>query len=404
MQWPARDNLRQLNPFTSCRRCGAYGIYPQTVFRAIVERECHRSDRNSHDFSIVVFHLPNARKNCRLRSTLIEVLADRVRCTDEVGWLEDTSIGVLLPETHVRGGWLFAEKVRAEIALRDCSVPAQVYTYPSHCTLSKDREQGQLWLDCFEGEGIATTLPGDGMDSFRRFDLHPLPQAEPAPADQDSPLPDSLELLLQQPPALWKRMLDVAGSSIGLVALLPVMLITAALIKMQSPGPVFFRQRRVGYRGTLFDCLKFRTMEANADTDLHRTHVTELLESDRPMVKLDSREDPRLIPVGRFLRMTGLDELPQLINVLRGEMSLIGPRPCIPYEYEQYERWQRKRTDALPGITGLWQVSGKNRTTFSQMMRLDIAYARERSLWLDLKILLRTLPAVIRQVRDESGA
>ena len=118
------------------------------------------------------------------------------------------------------------------------------------------------------------------------------------------------------------------------------------------------------------------------------------------MTKLDARKDPRLVPLGSLLRVTGLDELPQIINVLRGEMSLVGPRPCIPYEYEAYQPWQRRRFDAVPGLTGLWQVSGKNRTTFNEMIRLDIAYSERLNLWLDLQIILKTLPALWQQCLD----
>jgi lipopolysaccharide/colanic/teichoic acid biosynthesis glycosyltransferase len=160
---------------------------------------------------------------------------------------------------------------------------------------------------------------------------------------------------------------------------------------------VFFRQRRVGYKGREFGCYKFRTMHVNAETASHRDHFCQLMESEVPMTKLDARNDPRLIPLGALLRATGLDELPQLINVVRGEMSLVGPRPCIAYEYERYQPWQRRRFDAVPGLTGLWQVSGKNQTTFNEMIRLDIEYSERASLWLDLQIILRTLPALWQQ-------
>jgi lipopolysaccharide/colanic/teichoic acid biosynthesis glycosyltransferase len=146
------------------------------------------------------------------------------------------------------------------------------------------------------------------------------------------------------------------------------------------PGPALFRQRRVGYKGREFTCYKFRTMRVDAEATLHCDHFRQLMESDVPMTKLDARSDPRLVPLGALLRTTGLDELPQLINILRGEMSLVGPRPCIPYEYERYQPWQRRRFDAVRGLTGLWQVSGKNRTTFNEMIRLDIEYSKRMRL------------------------
>jgi lipopolysaccharide/colanic/teichoic acid biosynthesis glycosyltransferase len=198
----------------------------------------------------------------------------------------------------------------------------------------------------------------------------------------------------------WKRTLDLAL----IVAVAPGLLIlgvgVALVVICGSRGPLFFRQRRVGYQGREFDCYKFRTMRPGAETALHQDYFCQLMANEVPMTKLDAQNDPRLIPLGALLRATGLDELPQLINVVRGEMSLVGPRPCIPYEYEHYQPWQRRRFEAVPGLTGLWQVSGKNRTTFNEMIRLDIEYSKRVSLWLDLKIILKTLPALWQQCRD----
>ena len=198
----------------------------------------------------------------------------------------------------------------------------------------------------------------------------------------------------------WKRALDLAL----LLAVLPGLLIlgvgVALVVICGSRGPVFFRQRRVGHKGREFTCYKFRTMQVNAETKSHEDHFRQLMSAEIPMTKLDARRDPRLIPLGSILRASGLDELPQLLNVVRGEMSLVGPRPCIPYEYEQYEPWQRRRFEAVPGLTGLWQVSGKNRTTFNEMIRFDIEYSERLSLWLDLKIIMKTLPAVWQQCRE----
>jgi lipopolysaccharide/colanic/teichoic acid biosynthesis glycosyltransferase len=199
---------------------------------------------------------------------------------------------------------------------------------------------------------------------------------------------------------LWKRMLDLALIIAVSPGLLVVGVGAALVVICGSRGPVFFRQRRVGYKGREFYCYKFRTMQVDAEVGTHRDHFRNLMDTDVPMTKLDARKDPRLVPLGSLLRVTGLDELPQIINVLRGDMSLVGPRPCIPYEYEAYQPWQRRRFDAVPGLTGLWQVSGKNRTTFNEMIRLDIAYSERMSLWLDLQIILRTLPALWQQCLD----
>ena len=201
----------------------------------------------------------------------------------------------------------------------------------------------------------------------------------------------------------WKRTLDIVVVLLALPLLIPLVIVVAVLIRVVSAGPVLFKQERVGYLGRRFLCFKFRTMFVGADAVVHEGHLRHLMNSNTPMTKMDSEGDPRIIPFGRLLRASGLDELPQLINVLRGEMSLVGPRPCLPYEYDKYLPWQKERFTSVPGLTGLWQVSGKNRTTFVEMIQLDIRYARERSLWFDVFILLRTVPALITQIWETRG-
>lgn len=195
----------------------------------------------------------------------------------------------------------------------------------------------------------------------------------------------------------WKRTLDVVVILLILPFVLPLAILVAVLIRMVSNGPVLFRQERVGHLGQRFMCFKFRTMFVGSETTTHQAHINHLINSNAPMIKLDARGDSRIIPFGLLLRSTGLDELPQLINVLRGEMSLVGPRPCLPYECDEYLPWQRERFNTAPGLTGLWQVSGKNRTTFAEMIQLDISYTREKCLWLDLEIILKTVPAILGQ-------
>ena len=145
---------------------------------------------------------------------------------------------------------------------------------------------------------------------------------------------------------------------------------------------------------------KFRSMKVDAETSSHERHLASLMGNNSPMTKLDAAGDPRLIPLGRIFRATGLDELPQIFNVIRGEMSLVGPRPCLPYEFQRYERWQQERVNAAPGLTGYWQVNGKNKTTFSEMIDMDIYYSRNMSLLLDLTIMIKTIPAVTQQVLE----
>ena len=198
----------------------------------------------------------------------------------------------------------------------------------------------------------------------------------------------------------WKRALDIFLIVAALPLLLPLTLVITVLIRAVSAGPVLFKQERVGHRGRRFKCYKFRTMFVNADTTVHQGHLNHLMSANVPMVKMDAQGDLRVIPFGSLLRSSGLDELPQLINVFRGEMSLVGPRPCLPYEYDHYLPWQKERFNTVPGLTGLWQVSGKNRTTFVEMIRLDIAYARNLNIWLDLKIIFKTIPALMTQMLD----
>ncbi|GGA59975.1 hypothetical protein GCM10011507_09420 [Edaphobacter acidisoli] len=196
-----------------------------------------------------------------------------------------------------------------------------------------------------------------------------------------------------------KRAMDIAGSLMGIMAFLPVFMIVALLVKLTSRGPVFFSQKRVGQYGKEFNFYKFRTMLTGNDPQVHREYIAKLIAGgtdssyEKGVYKIT--KDPRVTPVGRFLRRTSLDELPQFFNVLRNDMSLVGPRPPLPYEYERYRVWHRRRVLELkPGLTGLWQVKGRSRTTFDEMVRMDIQYANIRSLWMDIKILLQTPAAM----------
>lgn len=201
-----------------------------------------------------------------------------------------------------------------------------------------------------------------------------------------------------------KRVSDIVISSVAIVALTPVWLVIAVLIKVDSRGSVLFRQERVGMDGRVFLCYKFRTMAADADEQLHREAYRKNIGGEREANAGDDdepvfgkvKDDPRVTKFGRTLRRSSFDELPQLFNVLKGDMSVVGPRPPIPYEVEEYDLQHRKRLDMKPGITGLWQVSGRSRLTFEEMVRIDLFYIENWSLWLDLKIILLTLPAVLR--------
>jgi len=185
-----------------------------------------------------------------------------------------------------------------------------------------------------------------------------------------------------------------------LIVCSPVFLCVAAIVKLTSKGPVFFKQQRVGEAGRTFTMFKFRTMQLNCDHRIHQQYVEGFIQSAAAAKQGDAPfkivNDPRVTPVGDFLRRSSIDELPQLWNVLRGEMSLVGPRPPVPYEVARYKRWHRRRVlEAKPGMTGLWQVTGRSRTTFDDMVRLDLRYAAHCSVWTDVKILLATPRAVL---------
>jgi exopolysaccharide biosynthesis polyprenyl glycosylphosphotransferase len=201
----------------------------------------------------------------------------------------------------------------------------------------------------------------------------------------------------------WKRVFDTTAVSVGLVVLAPLLLAIAVLVKLDSRGPVIYKQRRIGEHGRDFIMYKFRSMRADADPTVHRAYVRRLIQENvgldqvrgQGQTSLKLPNDPRITRVGRVLRKTSLDELPQLWNVLRGEMSLVGPRPDVPYAVEVYQDWYKRRFTCLPGMTGWWQVKGRNVVSFDEMVRMDIYYIEHTSLWLDLKILLLTPVAMI---------
>lgn len=200
-----------------------------------------------------------------------------------------------------------------------------------------------------------------------------------------------------------KRAMDIAGGIAGILLFSPLFLVLPVFIKATSKGPVLFKQERVGRHGEKFVFLKFRTMSADNDPTIHQEYIKKLILEQKSYdagpgtsVVYKIKNDPRVTPIGRFLRKTSLDELPQFLNVLKGEMSLVGPRPPIPYELENYDLWHRRRVmEIKPGITGLWQVEGRSSTTFDEMVRLDLKYSKEWSIWMDIKILLKTPRAVL---------
>lgn len=376
-------------------RRGSDRVLPQDEFRRVLERERALADRHDLKFCLLVFSRNGSACSLSALKTVAENLTRQLRNTDVAGWMEGDRIGTILRFATPEGARLVGERV-THLMPADLPHPKiEVLSYPE----AEDTVAG--------GNPPPPSVPSGTPPSSRSGERQ-LPMVAPAPqlveSTASSATPDpSIDELLTPPFPAWKRVSDILISSALLVILSPIMLGVSLLIKIVSPGPALFKQERIGYRRRKFQCWKFRTMYLHADVHLHEDHFIDLMAGDKAMKKLDCTVDPRVIPFGRFLRASGLDELPQLFNVLRGDMSFIGPRPCIEYEFARYKRWQRSRFDTRPGLTGLWQVSGKNRTTFSQMMRMDISYSRDRSLWKDLFIILRTVPAVINEVRDTFG-
>jgi lipopolysaccharide/colanic/teichoic acid biosynthesis glycosyltransferase len=362
------------------------GIPSPKVFSRILERERERSDRSGQGFSLVVFELKSMGDGNGYSRVLVEcILSRRVRAIDEVGWFKDGAIGATLPGTSTEGAWKFAHHVLSRIP-RELPAPVcRVYWYPSASLSGGNGQEGRQKPDATEN-GSHHTVPSFAEDN--------------SGMPQSLCMAESLETLFGRSMPVWKRFLDIIGALVGLILLSPLFLMIAFFIKIVSPGPVFFKQERIGYRGKPFTFWKFRTMHVNNDAAGHRQYLSNLIQGDAPMTKLDDSNDNRIIPLGKVFRSGCLDELPQLINVLLGDMSLVGPRPCLPYEAQEYLLWHARRFDTVPGMTGLWQVSGKNRLTFKEMIRLDIRYSRSMSPWLDTKILLLTGPAIFAMVTD----
>ena len=259
-------------------------------------------------------------------------------------------------------------------------------------------------------ENIKAVLGADMAPHISlRYALFPLEDGKSwiaSPGDSDMVFPDQLDSgSVSSLQNNLKRALDAGVSFIALLMLLPLFAAVAALIKATSEGPVFFKQERIGRGGKPFTMYKFRSMKTNSDPAIHKAYVEQLIKGEQGRESggagsgnnvFKIKNDPRLTSVGDFLRKTSIDELPQFLNVLRGEMSLVGPRPPIAYEVEAYDVWHRRRLfNVRPGITGLWQVEGRSRTTFDEMVRMDIRYSQEWSLWLDVKLLIKTPAAVV---------
>jgi lipopolysaccharide/colanic/teichoic acid biosynthesis glycosyltransferase len=332
------------------------GFLSVDEFSRVLEIERHRADRNDAVFSLLVM-APRENQNREAAcACLASLLRRRLRITDQAGWLEGGRIGVLFPETPAAGAWTVADEVCLQFP-QDVHPPAcKVLTYPS-----------------------AQSPPDDHSND-----------SDAQPGTTNKPVEAMEPLFLVKTP-LAKRAVDVVGAVVGLMLLSPLMLAVAAIVKWTSPGPVFYTQLRSGQGGKPFLMYKFRSMVVDADA--RKADLIALNEQDGPAFKL--KNDPRVTRIGGFIRKTSIDELPQLWNVLRGEMSLVGPRAMYCPEVENCSRWQRRRLDVRQGVTCIWQVRGRSSVTFDNWMRMDLEYIRERSLYRDVTLLAETVPAVL---------
>jgi len=326
--------------------------------------EKRRADRSKAYLSLVLFYLQE--KEEKGRDTLqkfIALLHKNTRESDIKGWVEPDVIGLILPDTDENGVKRCVKKIAGSNGDFNYSVTSG--TYPDHLFVKL----------LIEEKGLPDFFPLDLDEAkeSRRFQI------------------------------ALKRAVDVLGALVGLILFSPIMLATAITIKMTSPGPIIFKQTRFGKKGVHFQFYKFRSMYWNTDDQIHREYVTNLIRGNLEKINQGDKEAPlfkivsdsRVTRIGRIIRRTSIDELPQFLNVLKGEMSLVGPRPPLDYEVQKYEPWHLRRVlEVKPGITGLWQVGGRSTTSFDEMVRLDLRYAKNWSLWLDLKIIFKTAKAV----------
>jgi lipopolysaccharide/colanic/teichoic acid biosynthesis glycosyltransferase len=369
-------------------------------FQTILLRERSRSDRSGLMFSILTISVENLTDYQISVSNLIHLVLSRVRSTDYVGWFDRQNLGVLMPDTPESGGWKLAEDIHQQLSATTPRLICRVYSYPVQ-NPSLNEQQNPVGEETANGsQRIEPGSPRSDPSTTSAQGESEFPGCKMAKAADRVGTRWGIHPFLAHRIPIWKRLLDIVGSLLALMFLAPLFALIAVVIKLVSHGPVFFKQERIGYLGKPFSFWKFRTMRIDNNIAPHKEYMSRLINNDVPMSKLDSSDDPQIIPFGVFLRKTCLDELPQLINVLLGEMSLVGPRPCLPYEAQEYLRWHARRFDSVPGMTGLWQVSGKNRTTFREMIRLDINYELQMSLWLDLKILLKTIPTILSMATD----
>jgi lipopolysaccharide/colanic/teichoic acid biosynthesis glycosyltransferase len=353
------------------------GILQEETFHNMLTLERRRAQRSRKPFILMVLEAGasvEAEAGDHLLSLVTSALLKSTRETDLVGWYKKGVIlGVIFTEISLEYATPITEILRAKVV-------SAIQNELSSKVISKLVVTVHLFPEDQDRDGARS-----GANATLYADLHS--------RGSKKYLPQAI-----------KRVIDIAGSSALLLLLSPFLAAIALAIKLTSKGPVIFQQGRLGQFGARFECFKFRTMYQNNDSRIHQEYIqrfiagqsgSENTEPGKPVV-YKITNDPRVTPIGRFLRKMSLDEFPQFWNVLRGEMSLVGPRPPVPYEFEAYDIWHRRRVlEVKPGVTGLWQVTGRSRLSFDDMVRLDLRYSQSWSLWLDLKILIATPRAVL---------
>lgn len=363
-----KDHLRKPN-YLDHRN----NFYSECCFNEMLTLERRRTERTKKPICLMLFDVAAlfTSPSAAPPYAIIPILASSIREIDICGWYKyESSIGIIFTALDESALHSAIDSIRGKIRnnLLTSFSDETIDAIPVTCHIFPE-EHDQKTPETFINSRFYPDAAGNGRLS---------------------------------PPDTAKRVMDLVGSIVGLILFLPFFLVIPILIKLTSQGPVLFRQERVGQYGRKFTFLKFRSMYLNCDDRIHRDYIRQLMEgksyekgSSDKVFKITN--DPRITPVGRFLRKSSLDELPQFINVLLGDMSLVGPRPPIPYEFRSYDAWHRNRMmKRKPGITGLWQVKGRSLTTFDGMVRMDLKYIREWSLWLDIKILLQTPMAVLK--------
>ena len=365
---------RKLLPAAPSHAGSPGSVIAESPFHATLTLERRRAERSRKPFVLMLVDATLANGSSTfIMGSAVKVIFNYKRETDIVGWYRDGSIA----------GTIFTE-------------------------LGRDGEHSSIDVLRAKMQTAFTKHLGRERASLLTISMHVFPESwdrNQSGWEADSKLYPDLcpKSSRKRLPLAIKRAIDVAGSLALLLVLSPLLAIIAAAIKLTSKGPVIFEQERLGHHGVRFKCLKFRTMYDNNDPRLHQEYIQQFIAGAKEAEKAGQAQasvykivdDPRVTSVGRLLRKGSLDELPQFWNVLRGEMSLVGPRPPVPYEFEIYDVWHRRRVlEIKPGVTGLWQVSGRSRTKFDDMVRLDLRYCQTWSLWLDLKILAATPRAV----------